>query len=1091
MSAPGAHVVGLPAAPEREQSLPAADSILRAMEQAVPAGYEILGVLGRGGMGIVYRARHTALNRNVALKMIREGELATPEEFERFYREAEAVARLRHPNIVQIYEVGRTGSNPYFSLEYVEGGTLHAFLDRRPQDPKFAAQMLEQIARAAHHAHEEGIVHRDLKPVNILLSEMGRRRAEHESPTTSSRGNSGPATESVVIRSPKITDFGLARRLDESARLTQSGCAAGTPAYMAPEQFVARGPVGPAADIYSLGVILYEILTGRTPFAGSSVEIMHQTLNQDPVPPRRLQPTVPRDLETICLKCLNKEPRHRYETAEQLADDLNRFLAGRPIVARAVGPLGQALLWRRRNPVTALLLSAVVLALLLGAGVASFFAIRAENNAYQSEQNAMRYREQRRVAEKETARALQAETDKDNALRGETREREFAQKLAELKSAEAYDAHMVIAHRDWEKGQVGRAQQILRLYEPAPGKTDRRGFEWHYLDRLTRAELFECPETGSGPIAASPDGERFATVNGGKIDVWSAATGKIERRLSGHASYISAIDFDRTGKLLLSAGHDKTVRIHRIADGEQIRVFKEHSRKIFNARFTPDGESVVSSTIIEGNGETRGELFVWRVDSGQVTHRLGGFSGTIMNLAFTPDGKTLFGCGASIFLNRWDLASGKAYPLIRCGNTPLWRIALSPRDGRRMAAALINGAIVVMDPLTGTEMRTFRGTSEIVSALAFSPDGDYLAASGADSLIHHYHLGSGHETHTFRGNGTRLLDLAFSPGQTLRIAATSTSGTIKVWDARFNAEMREIGISVTAARIAISPDGRLAAVGGNSNKLLLFEMPGWRPAGERGRDSKQSGLMRDVRFSPNGDKIAVVTDEGTIEFYPAKSGAPVPRNIASTNGSIIASGAFASDGRRFATGHHDGSIAIRDLDAVEAPLILKGHQGTVQSLAFDPGDGDRLVSGGDDGSVRFWNLKERRAIRVQQRAHHVHRVSFSPDGKKLLSSGAANSAIIWDVATMEPLHMLEGHADSVLYSVFSPKGDRAVTTSVDGSVKLFDVATGKETLTLRESPATRVTWLAFIDDGKTLVGAARDQRLRLWETATKVVAPER
>jgi serine/threonine protein kinase len=306
-------------------------------------GYEILGELGRGGMGVVYQARQLKLDRVVALKMIIAGGHAGAAELARFRNEAEAIARLQHPNIVQIHDVGDYGGLPFFSLEYCPGGSLDRQLNGTPMSAARAAALVETLARAVQAAHQKGVIHRDLKPANVLLADDG---------------------------SPKITDYGLARKLDQAGQ-TQPGTVLGTPGYMAPEQAGGKGQqeLGPACDIYALGAILYECLTGRPPFkAATPLDTVLQVLSDEPVPPSQLQPTSPRDLETICLKCLQKEPAKRYGSAEDLADDLRRFRAGEPILARPVSRLERLWRWGRRNPGLAGL-SAVAAALLLAVGV--------------------------------------------------------------------------------------------------------------------------------------------------------------------------------------------------------------------------------------------------------------------------------------------------------------------------------------------------------------------------------------------------------------------------------------------------------------------------------------------------------------------------------------------------------------------------------------------------------------------------------------------------------------------------------------------------------------------------------------------------
>jgi tRNA A-37 threonylcarbamoyl transferase component Bud32 len=325
---------------------------------AIP-GHEVLGVLGQGGMGVVYKARQKSLNRVVALKMIRDSALAGPEERARFRAEAEAVAQLQHPNIVQIHEVGEHHGLPFFSLEFVAGGSLAEQLHGTPQPPRTAARLVETLARAVDTAHQKGIIHRDLKPANVLLTEDG---------------------------TPKITDFGLAKRPDAGTAHTQTGAIVGTPSYMAPEQAAGRGrSVGPAADVYALGALLYEMLTGRPPFVGeTTLDTLAQVVGQEPVAVRALQPRTPRDLETVCLKCLHKQPAKRYATAAALADDLRRFLGNEPILARPVGRVERALKWVKRRPLAAALLAALVLTTALSV----YFAVQARLQAAASDQNA-------------------------------------------------------------------------------------------------------------------------------------------------------------------------------------------------------------------------------------------------------------------------------------------------------------------------------------------------------------------------------------------------------------------------------------------------------------------------------------------------------------------------------------------------------------------------------------------------------------------------------------------------------------------------------------------------------------------------------
>jgi tetratricopeptide (TPR) repeat protein len=369
------------------------------------AGYDLLGEVGRGGMGVVYQARHQRLGRLVALKLLRAGALAGPEERARLLREAQAVARLQHPQIVQVYEVGEHVGGPYLALELVPGGSLDRRLADGPLPPRTAADLVAALAGAVHYAHTQGVVHRDLKPANILLS--GVRVQE------SVVGEKTPVpTPDPCVLSPKIADFGLARLLADEPGTTASGAVIGTPSYIAPEQAAGSKAVGPSVDIYALGAILYECLTDRPPFRAATIlETLDQVRSADPVAPSRLQPAVPRDLNTVCLKCLEKEPAKRYASAEDLAVDLRRFLAGEPVLARPVGPGSRAWRWCRRNPRVAGLLAALVMVLI--AGLAGVFGQwrRAEELYTLSETRRMAADGQRTAAEANLRRYEQAADD--------------------------------------------------------------------------------------------------------------------------------------------------------------------------------------------------------------------------------------------------------------------------------------------------------------------------------------------------------------------------------------------------------------------------------------------------------------------------------------------------------------------------------------------------------------------------------------------------------------------------------------------------------------------------------------------------------
>jgi eukaryotic-like serine/threonine-protein kinase len=435
-------------------------------------GCEVLRELGRGGMGIVYLARQPALDRLVAVKVLRTMARADQQECLRFIREIQSAARLRHPHIVQLYEVGEVDGQPYCLLEYMEGGSLAERLQTMLPRGKDAAAIVETMARAMQFAHDQGIVHRDLKPANILLS-IPARAIE---PGESTRPEFLCAGTIV-----KIADFGLAKRLEEEEGHTRTGVILGTASYMSPEQAAGKpGDTGPATDVYALGAILYELLTGRPPFQGTTaLSILEQVKNHDPVPPSRLQPRAPRDLETICLKCLEKEPRRRYGTALSLAEDLQRFIEGKHILARPTPWWEKAAKWSRRQPLAASILLALFFSMALGIAGISWQWYRAEDRA----QEALAERAAKEVQRKEVINRF-------------------------------YFNQIARAEQAWASN---RPLEASRLLEQCRDSTPELcGWEWSYLARQCQPGGFRWSGHTNDVrgLAITPDGRRLISGDG-------------------------------------------------------------------------------------------------------------------------------------------------------------------------------------------------------------------------------------------------------------------------------------------------------------------------------------------------------------------------------------------------------------------------------------------------------------------------------------------------------------------------------------------------------------------------------------------------
>lgn len=946
--------------------------------------YEVISELGRGGMGVVYLARQVGLNRRVALKLLPSGNLAGQEFIERFRREGELAASLQHPDIVRIYEAGQIDNEFFYSMELITGGSLADWPDGKTHRPADAARILQKIALAVDHAHRAGILHRDLKPSNILIDDAGN---------------------------PKVADFGLARMLGSQNDITLATHSFGTPAYMAPELIRDPRAAAPASDIYSLGAILYFLLSRRPPFVSASLdELLRQVKECEPPAPRLLDPSIPKDLQKICLKALDKYPAKRYPTAGALAEDLQRFLEGKPVIARPSGLLLKASRLARRFPgVTSTLL---ILLVVLAAGVTG--VILQSNLANQ-------------------------------------RADETARKASELR-LNLYASDIAAASTALRRGDTPVADEILsRWAHPAAPEEDPRGFEWNLLREEARPARYELIESRNATITAvafSMDGSEFAVadqrgtvflhpgtrpfpVSASEI---AAIPEQFGRGWMAGASSGEIMQFDRTLEFMAgTSGRQFSLastkpraaigalsKFHWTGKGGSASVIDWQTRKVLrdfpgewrHVVISPDGGTIALAALrgglqlvdiatghvrhiatpapvwalsFDSTGSrlaagSRRAAIIWKLDDDDspapllIPHDL-----TVWTTAFSPDGKRFLTSSSDRRVRIWNMDQPAAAPLTLSGHRgEVWCAAFSP-DGKSVIAGGKDGDVLRW-PLDTKDTAEPTLGHDHPNAPFFSPDGRKLVTYHRERS-HIHDLFSGEHTHLPSG----IMALGFSAdGRSLLVVDGKSRTGHATTSEPANISLNSGTVfSKPAARIRATTDGRWIIRIETDGRILLLDPSDGHTAHQF--NGPTPGMRHFIAGSPDSHLFAIGGDgEKSVILHNIHTGTTT-RLPSPSLAYYYVCAAFSPDGRLLAAGDLSGPIRIWETASGRLVATLPGHPEETSAVAFSP-DGRTLASMGFHQDLKLWQTatwRELHSVNLPEAAHHL---VFSPGGKRLLAT---------------------------------------------------------------------------------------------------------
>ncbi|MFC1761790.1 protein kinase [Planctomycetota bacterium] len=1041
--------------------------------------YELLELIGEGGMGLVYLARQQEPKRKVALKIVKLG-MDTKQVVARFEAERQTLALLAHPNIAHVFDAGTTDTGrPYFVMEYVEGRSITKYCDEQKLSVEQRLELFQQICEGVHHAHQKGIIHRDLKPSNILVSIHGNKAV------------------------PKIIDFGIAKAvtqpLTEKTLFTEHGQLLGTPEYMSPEQAeMGTEDIDTRSDIYSLGVLLYELLAGATPFDAKrlrkgGIDHIQQVICQEeprtpsarltsmgdkgaPIAERRrtqiitLTRRLHRELEWIPMKAMRKDRSRRYRSASELSDDIQNYLTGVPLIA---GP--ESNVYRARKFVhkhagfvaSAALVAVVIVVGLITSTAFSFSAEKARGEEAAARVEAEQAREQAEQARDEEA-ALRTQVEQalvraEKAEKAAQEQRKLAEKRTEDYRRSLYFNSIALGNAHYREENIDELKTQLTTCPE-----DLRGWEWQRLNHISdQAFMTITPHQGLlRSVCFSPDGRRI--ISGGKdIKVWDAMTGVEFMTFGSDKDESSRISVSPDGKMIASASGDNSVKVWDTESGKELMALRGHNV----LSFSPDGERLAL-----GSGD--GTIKLWDIVKGEQVMTLRGHSGAIVSAAFSADGTRLVSAARDGTFRVWNAVTGTALRTVPLENTIWAKAAFSP-DGGRIVSYGGNNKIKVWNTSTGEELVAMIGHQRGgVCTVAFSHDGRRILSAGSNSgsTIKLWDAYTGDELMTLRGHRSGLRSAAFSPNSK-QIVSCSRDGTIKVWDIDHKfGRMTFHGHQGKVTSVAYSPDGKRLASGSSDTTVKIWDLAsGVVTKTLRGHLKG----VQEVAFSPDGSRIIATGGDRIINIWDASSGKKLS-NLAGHSDSTNAV-TFTPDGKYIVSGGGptDRTVKIWDVQTGIEVATLRGHTAPITSIAISS-DGKRIVSAGcqdedgigDDTFFRVWDIESGAELMACDHGDGLFSVAISPDNKYIATGGSdhprkGKTIKIWNAHSGVQLMTLRGHRMGINSVCFSPDGKRILSSSWgDRTVKLWDVETGSQVMTL---PTNSQNLSArFSPDGKSI-----------------------